>query len=40
VYAEPERPRFGSRLRTIGIAVMALASLFLWVRRLRRVRAG
>jgi hypothetical protein len=31
--------RIGVRLKQIGIAAIALASLFLWVRRLRRLRA-
>lgn len=35
----PEPSRLTSRLRNFGIALLALGSLFLWVRRLRRLRA-
>jgi hypothetical protein len=39
---EPERrpARLGSRLKQIGIAAIALTSLFLWIRWLRRLRAA
>jgi len=36
----PETRKFTKRLRTIGIALLALGSLFLWVRRFRRLRTA
>jgi hypothetical protein len=32
--------RFGARLKQVVIAAVAITSLFLWVRRLRRLRAA